>query len=93
MARRDKLLARFLRLPTDFTWDELIRLLSDFEYTPDAKGKMSGSRVRFTRSGYPPINLHKPHPGNIVKRYQLRQVCEFLRAEGLLGDHDESNEV
>ena len=36
--------------------------------------------------GYPPINLHRPHPGTIVKRYQLRQVHEFLEREGLLRD-------
>jgi len=91
MGKREKLVARFLRFPADFTWDELTRLLSGFRYVPDEKGKTSGSRVRFARLGCPPINLHKPHPGNIVKRYQLRQVCEFLRAEGLLGDHDESD--
>ncbi len=93
MAKREKLVARFLRFPADFTWDELIRFLSGFGYVPDAKGRTSGSRVRFARVGYPPINLHKPHPGHIVKRYQLRQVCEFLRAEGLLGDHDEPDEI
>jgi hypothetical protein len=40
--------------------------------------------VRFARSGYPPINLHRPHPRTIVRRYQLRQIYAFLIAEGLL---------
>ncbi|MHC4092669.1 MAG: type II toxin-antitoxin system HicA family toxin, partial [Planctomycetota bacterium] len=73
--------------------DELKRLLAGFGYGPAGKGKTSGSRVRFTRQDYPPINLHKPHRGNMVRRYQLRQVDEFLMSEGWLGDDDESNEI
>jgi HicA toxin of bacterial toxin-antitoxin, len=84
MARRDKLLARFRRHPADFTWDELVRLLRSFGYEVESKGRTSGSRVRFARPGYPPVNLHRPHPGSIVRHYQLREVQEFLIAEGLL---------
>ena len=84
MARRDKLLDRFRQQPADFTWDELVRLLRSFGYEVEAKGKTGGSRVRFARSGYPSINLHRPHPRTIVRRYQLRQICAFLIAEGLL---------
>lgn len=84
MARRDRLLARFERFPADFTWDELIRLLRAFGYEQARIGRTGGSRVRFVREGHPPINLHRPHPDNVVKRYQLRQVHEFLRSEGLL---------
>jgi hypothetical protein len=93
MTKREKLIARFVSFPADFTWDELKRLLAGFGYGPAGKGKTSGSRVRFTREDYPPIILHKPHPGSIVRRYQLRQIHEFLMSEGLLGDDDESNEI
>ncbi len=84
MARQDKLLARFRRHPADFTWDELVRLLRTFGSEVESKGRTSGSRVRFARSGYPPINLHRPHPGSTVRRYQLREVQEFLVSEGLI---------
>ena len=84
MARRQKLLDRFRQQPADFTWDELMRLLRTFGYVMEATGRTSGSRVRFVRQGYPSINLHRPHPGTIVRRYQLRQVHAFLIAEGLL---------
>jgi hypothetical protein len=84
MARQEKLLARFRRHPADFTWDELMRLLRSFGYEAKSKGRTSGSRVRFARTGHPPINLHRPHPDAILRRYQLRQVEEFLIAEGLL---------
>lgn len=84
MARRDKLLDRFRQQPADFTWDELVRLLRSFGYEVEVKGRTSGSRVRFLRPGHPSINLHRPHPRTIVRRYQLRQVSAFLIAEGLL---------
>ena len=38
-------MARFLSLPSDFTWDEMNRLLSLLGYTLENKGKTSGSRV------------------------------------------------
>jgi HicA toxin of bacterial toxin-antitoxin, len=84
IARRNKLLDRFRQQPADFKWDELVRLLRNFGYEVDAKGKTSGSRVRFVRHGYPSINLHRPYPRTIVRRYQLRQLRAFLIAEGLL---------
>lgn len=28
--------------------------------------------------------LHKPHPGNIIKDYALKQVYEILANEGLI---------
>ena len=57
MARRDKLLDQFRQQPADFTWNELVGLLRTFGYEVEAKGRTSGSRVRFARHGYPSINL------------------------------------
>ena len=31
-----------------------------------------------------PIMLHKPHPGNIMKEYAMKQVMEDLREAGLI---------
>ena len=53
-------------------------------YVPGNKGKTSGSRVIFKGEGRMPIMLHKPHPGNIVKGYAMKQVCEYLKNEGLI---------
>lgn len=55
---------------------------SDEERT--IKGKTSGSRVVFMDKEGHPIMLHKPHPGNIIKHYALRQVLEELQIRGLL---------
>lgn len=50
MARRDKLLLRFLSKPKD----------------------------------HPTISLHRPHPRSVLKRYQVEQIEEVLRGEGLI---------
>lgn len=84
MSSKEKLIARFLLLPSDFTFDELERLLKSLGYTKSNKGKTSGSRVVFKDAEGHPIMLHKPHPGNIVKQYALRQVLEELQSKGHL---------
>ncbi|NLX66594.1 MAG: type II toxin-antitoxin system HicA family toxin [Bacteroidales bacterium] len=80
MGSHEKLLERFLRLPNDFTWDELKRLLSKYGYKQYNKGKTSGSRVVFEKEGSKvSLDLHKPHPKNILKPYQMRDVLDFLK--------------
>jgi len=77
MSRKDKLIARLRRRPKDFTWQELEQLLAALGYVPAAPGKTGGSRRRFLHPTGPAISLHKPHPGDVLKRYRLEQ-------EGLL---------
>lgn len=85
MSRRDKLLRRFLTRPADFTFDELSRLLNGFGYEEIKPGKTSGSRVAFINkpSGHI-IRLHRPHPGNVMKKYQMDLVEETLKAKGIV---------
>jgi len=42
----------------------------------------SGSRVRFDLNGVA-LNIHSPHPGNELKRYQVQAVREFLAKGGI----------
>jgi hypothetical protein len=84
MAKRDKLISRFLSIPKDFTWLELVKLLEGFGYELNNSGKTSGSRARFIHPKYPPITLHKPHPQPALKRYQIESITSFLKQEGLL---------
>jgi len=84
MARKNKLAERLKGKPRDFTWDELEKLLSSFGYELAKQGKTGGSRRRFVHPVAPAISLHKPHPGNILKRYQVEQIIETLTTEGLL---------
>jgi hypothetical protein len=85
MSRRDKLLSRFLKKPADFSFDEMSRLLKGFGYEEVKSGKTSGSRVAFiSRTSGHIVRLHKPHPGNVLKRYQMDLVEETLRAKGII---------
>jgi len=87
MSSHEKLLERFLKLPKDFTWDELKRLLKKYGYNQNNKGKTSGSRVRFENEDseiY--LDLHKPHPKNILKPYQMTDILEFLKRIEIIKD-------
>lgn len=82
MSSKDKLISRFLSLPSDFTWDEMNRLLVSLGYSLGNKGKTSGSRVIYKRKERKPVMLHRPHPGNIIKEYALKQILNLLRDSG-----------
>ena len=47
MGREEKLIARFLSKPVDFTYNELRKLLKKLGYEESQSGKTSGSRVAF----------------------------------------------
>jgi hypothetical protein len=82
MSKHKKLVDRLKGRPKDFTWHELTTLLGGFGYQV-AEG--DGSRRKFVneQTGVV-ICLHKPHPGNALKRYQIDDVVEHLKGEGLL---------
>lgn len=82
MGSKEKLIERFKRMPNDFTFDEMERLLSVFGYEKSNKGKTSGSRIIYRNENKRPIMLHKPHPGNIIKGYAIRQVLDELKEAG-----------
>ena len=84
MGTKDKLRERFLKMPSDFTFDEMQRLLEGYGYEKGNKGKTSGSRIIFKNGAKRPIMLHKPHPGNIVKEYAMKQVLEDLKEAGFI---------
>jgi hypothetical protein len=78
MSKKEKLIARFLGMPSDFHYDEMVRLLGYFGFEEVKKGKTSGSRVKFENAVGVPVMLHKPHPSGMMKQYQMRQVRELL---------------
>ena len=85
MSRFDKLLKKFLAKPKNFTYDELTGLLRGLGYREIQKGKTSGSRVAFVHDETKHIiRLHKPHPQNVLKRYQLDYVEDELRNMGVI---------
>jgi hypothetical protein len=82
MSRKEKLKARFLARPKDFTFEELRWLLRQLGYEEQ---EAEGSRVAFCRkvSGSI-IKLHRPHPQPTLKAYQINQVIDALREEDLI---------
>jgi hypothetical protein len=86
MSRTEKLLQRLLSVPRDFTWEELVKILVQFGYAELKKGKTGGSRRKFVDEKKNVIILHKPHPGNIVKEYAIKQVIAHLKEKGYIQD-------
>lgn len=85
MSRKEKLLIRLLQKPNDFTYNELETLLSGFGYIEMKTGKTSGSRVAFfNEQTTHVIRLHKPHPSNILKSYQVLQIIEVFKKIGII---------
>jgi hypothetical protein len=72
MGTKEKLIERLKGLPKDFTFDEAARLLHLFGYVKSNKGKTSGSRVLFFKSGKIPMFLHRPHPQKEMKSYAVK---------------------
>jgi hypothetical protein len=58
--------------------------LTGFGYAAAKSGKTGGSRVKFIHKTLPPIILHRPHPTPVLKKYQMEQIEETLRREGLV---------
>jgi hypothetical protein len=85
MSRDEKLISRLLSKPRDFTYDELRKVLHHLGYEENQSGKTSGSRVAFINNDTKHIiRLHKPHPNNELKQYQLEQVIEELKSRRLI---------
>lgn len=78
-----KKINKLLKKPKNFTFEEMVSLLSYLGY--DLKQSGTGSGVKFIKiDSSEVINFHKPHPNGILKKYILEQVIEKLRKDGLL---------
>lgn len=82
MSKKDKLIQKLNNHNAAWVWKDLVSLLTHLGYE-QIEG--SGSRVKFDNGNAEDlINLHKPHPGNEVKAYVIRQVREKLEQGDLL---------
>ena len=84
MSKQEKLLKRLQSKPKDFIYDEAKRILNDFGFIEDNKGKTSGSKVIFKLNNNKKICLHKPHPSKILKEYQINEIIRLLKEWGFL---------
>ncbi|MFP4487522.1 MAG: type II toxin-antitoxin system HicA family toxin [Campylobacterales bacterium] len=74
MSKKDKLLNKFLQTPPkkDLTFKELETLLGSCGFV---KIEGNGSAVKFyNKTKDVLINLHKPHPSDILKVYLIKQI-------------------
>ena len=79
MSKKDKLLKKFLTKPIkkDLTFDEWATLLIACGYI---KIEGAGSAVKFyNKEKDSLINLHKPHTGNILKTYLVKQIRDKIK--------------
>ncbi|MCI4625126.1 MAG: type II toxin-antitoxin system HicA family toxin [Candidatus Magnetoovum sp. WYHC-5] len=87
MSKIEKLIHRFLTIPTDFTFPELIKILNYFGYEEIKSGKTSGSRAAFANIVTKDIiKIHTPHPTHILKEYQIKHIINTLIEKGILKD-------
>jgi hypothetical protein len=84
LSKKEKLARRLLSRPADFTFNELTTILGYLGYSMEKAGKTSGSRVVFADGDGNYIRLHKPHPGNILKQYQIDDIVAYLAERGLV---------
>lgn len=84
MSKIEKEIERLRSKPKDFTYDELKFILNKIGFIADNKGKTSGSKVKFIRNNSIKIELHKPHPKNVLKQYQIIEIIRVLEKGGLI---------
>ena len=85
MSKHEKIIKKLNSGSKNFTYNELRQLLKGFGYAEHHKGKTSGSRVAFINNKTNHIiRLHKPHPGNELKHYQISLIIEELKSQRLL---------
>lgn len=84
MSRLEKEIERLKSKPKDYTYDEVKSLLNKLGFFENNKGRTSGSRVEFMNEKNVQIELHKPHPRNILKHYQIKDIIEKLKEGGLI---------
>lgn len=76
---------RFKKLPKDFTFEESLSLLGYFGYIRHNKGATSGSRIRFKNEETGQyIDIHRPHPGSIMKAWMMKAIYQHLKNNGLI---------
>jgi predicted RNA binding protein YcfA (HicA-like mRNA interferase family) len=78
LTQKDKLFDKIMEKPIrkDITYDE-VRSLLNHKGFEEIEG--SGSRVKFhNKTTNDMIILHKPHPGNELKTYQVRDIQNKL---------------
>ena len=85
VSKLQKILDWIINSSGTIIYSELSYVLSKFEYFEIKTGKTSGSRVAFyNKSKKLLIRLHKPHPSNELKDYQVKLIRSHFEQNKLL---------
>jgi len=79
VSKKEKLIARLMSEPADFTFGEAVTAARYYGYILRNAGRTSGSLVEFVDASGDVFKMHKPHPGNILKAYQIRNFANKLK--------------
>lgn len=86
LSQFEKLWERFLLVPSDFTYEELRKIMKHYGYSENNKGKTSGSRVGFIKRDdveKTTIFLHKPHGSDAyVRKAAIRSIIAAMERNG-----------
>lgn len=77
MGRKEKLKAKLDTLPKNFTWDELVTLMSQYGFKLLNAKRGSGRKFYNDKIDMLAI-FHEPHPEKTLKRYVLEEVKQLL---------------
>ncbi len=85
MSKLQKTIDKLLNLQQVFTFNELEYLLDKLGYVEKKTGKTSGSRKAYiNKTSLHIIRIHKPHPGNELKRYVKTYLISELKKQDLI---------
>lgn len=85
MGKLEKLIVKFLNPASIITFHELEYILRHFNYKEKKTGKTSGSRKAYINEQTKHIiRIHKPHPGNELKKYVENYIIKELKKENLI---------
>lgn len=82
MSKQEKALRRIASKPKDFTWQELVSLLTGLSFTLQKAGG-SGRKFNDPNTGAT-LFIHEPHPNKVLKPYQVRDAVDILKRGGFL---------
>ena len=86
LSQFEKLWNRFLSVPSDFSYDDLKKIMKHYGYIENNKGKTSGSRLVFIKRDdveKTTIFLHKPHGFDAyVRKAAIRSIIAAMERNG-----------
>jgi len=85
MSKYEKALEKLLSINSILTFQELEYILRKSGYVEKKTGKTSGSRKAYLNHQTKHlIRIHKPHPGNEIKRYIKQYIISEFKKNGVI---------